>query len=76
MLRQSRRHRHIADIVKILVFNRNVPSPTRGHRVVAYDAFHHFLPGASAQLRVCAVQIHSGQMQVEVGLALSLVMSL
>ena len=66
----------VADAVEVLVFDRDVPAPAGFVGLLRDDVLHHFLPGAGDEFGIGAVDVHPGQREVEVRLALGFVVGL
>jgi hypothetical protein len=73
MLRSGLGDREVAEAGEVLVLDRDFPAAAGFTGLLGDDIFHHLLPGARAEFGVGTVDVHAGQRQVEVGLALAFV---
>ena len=69
-------HGQVADAIEVLVQDGHVPAPAGLVGFLGDDVLHHFLPGARAEFGIGAVDVHPGQREVEMWLALGFVVGL
>ncbi len=76
VLRTSLRYAQVANAVEVLVFDGNFPAPARLAELLFKDVLHDLLPGAGAQFRIGPIHVNAGQREIEMGLALGVVVGL
>jgi hypothetical protein len=76
VLRPGLRDRPVAEAIKVFVLDGNFPAPMGLAGLLFENVFHDPLPSAGAEFGVNPVQIDAGQREVEMRLALGLIVGL
>jgi len=76
VLRASLRNSQVANAVEILILDGDLPAKVRLAELLAEDVLHDLLPSASAEFGIGTVHVNAGQREVEMRLALGVVVGL